>query len=148
MATKQLRACEYSLRTSPEVVRRLGRDGHDLVIVGNNNVRIPDLRLIVPSGINVYRVIPGTREEGGFFFTTQAMDTFSQAYVSMMTKEEFERLGELKHSPFALFNYPWVKGNGSNKFYARIFNKKPASLKGIDFVSCFSQDVEGIHPYS
>jgi len=141
MAKNIAHVTRWLLEQTPEIVKRLERKG-DIVEVGDSEkLLIKNIKLLVPEGIEVYRVISEFRDLGEAFFTAREGNNATPAYLSLVTQAN----GALNFMKNAgdLLRYPWYNHEDSSEIFYRLCSIKKDLL--IHIYSFTQQDAP--HPF-
>ncbi|MBS3078687.1 hypothetical protein J4218_01060 [Candidatus Pacearchaeota archaeon] len=112
----------WLLENCPEVVRKLERSGL-LVLVGDSKkLDLPDIKLIVPDGIEVFDVLWDYRSKAQFFFCARAGDKMNPGYLSLV--ETRQGILDYARNTAKLLYYPWFNRDDSSFIFDRLVNGK------------------------
>ncbi|MEN9626019.1 MAG: hypothetical protein RL557_347 [archaeon] len=129
---KLVRLCGWLLEESPEVVQRLERDTSKTMVLVHDQEKlsIPNMRLLVPSGILVYEIKGDYRSARQFFFSVQEGNGMNSAYLSVV--EPAGRSLNFAKNVGTLFEYPWYSNEESSIIFERLAaGKRNAPLNGM-----------------
>jgi len=94
----------WLLKQSPNLVEKLEKEGDLIKVRDEEKLGLKNVRLLVPSGIDVYQVIREVRNKGLFFFTARANKDTAPAYCSYI--EDTERSLSFMRNAGILLRYP------------------------------------------
>ena len=138
------RLCKWILDSTPYVVTKLERDQLEVIVGDSRRLAIENLRLSVPEGIEVYRVIRSFEGEGELLFTVRESSNFifDEAYLSVIRKSGNSKINELK-----LLAYPWFDSKTSLKIFTKLLKENVPRLT-YTVNEANGLIVGGTHPFS
>ncbi len=137
----------WFFKTSPEFFQRLERGEEDLIVVPKNKIKIKDMRLIVPPGLEVYvplRDYFRGREAnvlGELFFTAAKEEDASRVYASLVKPAEDKSLNRSKNKG-DLLRYGWYNNSITAKIVNRVVNNDL-----MDILCNLPSLESGLHPF-
>ncbi len=138
MAEKIPPICNYLLRTSPDIVEKLPRNDN-LVITKRNkesrlvmfgkseNSQIGNIKIIVPEGIAVYRVVKKVRNSADLVFAAREENDMGRAYLFKLSNiQSFCEVGFGTEKNIASLLYQtWYTHEKSSDVWARLLGSTP-----------------------
>lgn len=131
----------WLLKQSPNLVKKLERDGDMIRVRDEEKLGLKNVKLLVPPRIDVYQVIQEVRNKGLFFFTARANKDTAPAYCSYV-EDSSKSLNFMRNAGILLM-YPWYSNADSSEIFQRIAtaNKKT----NLYLITCKLQREE--HPF-
>lgn len=135
------RVCGWLLDQRPRIVKRLEkRVDTEIILAGESDkLKIPDMKISVPIGIDVYRVISPYRNDIELFFSVIADDKLSTAYLTKVGVKDIHNFD--KELGLSLLECSWFNENDSSYVFDRLRN-----LTG-NAILYKKEPQRGNHPY-
>ncbi len=138
MAKKILPICGYLLRTSPKIVKKLPRNDNLVITKKNKESRlvmfgksedpqVGDIKIIVPEGLVVYRVIREIRNSVDLVFIAREENDIGRAYLSKLSNIQSScEVGFKTESDIAdLLFQTWYPHKKSSDVFNRLLHSCP-----------------------
>ena len=166
MTKKSFPVCLYLLRTAPEIVKKLPRNDHLVTTIndeksrlvmfggseslrlfgGNTHFKLEDIKIIVPEGIDVYRVVKKVRNFGGFLFSVRKGNDNNRAYFSELCNiNSLWQIGsKIEKNVADLFSQP----SYSHEKSSEVFNRLLHSGSNTNLYLKYEKIRIGRHPFA